>query len=104
MVFRVFEKPIATSVPTALKIVKTACALQLPADLNYFSLGLFDKEDLEHYTFTPGSRREESKRNRLIQLQSLPPRFPDRFLNFRNYYYNYFNGVGAVPWKNEIIS
>ncbi|XP_026818483.1 uncharacterized protein LOC113557263 isoform X2 [Rhopalosiphum maidis] len=53
--FRVFEKPIATSVPTAVKIVKTACALhnwlQTRCDSNYFSLGLIDKEDLEHYTF-----------------------------------------------------
>lgn len=40
--FRVFEKPIATSVPTAVKIVKTACALhnwlQTRCDSKYFSL------------------------------------------------------------------
>lgn len=100
--FRVFEKPIATSVPTAVKIVKTACAfhnwLQTRRDSNYFSLGLIDKEDLEHYTFTSGSWREESKSNGLIQLQPLPPRFPDRSArNLRNYYCNYFNGVGTVP-------
>lgn len=106
--FRVFEKPIATSVPTAVKIVKTACALhnwlQTRCDSNYFSLGLIDKEDLEHYTFTPGSWREESKSNGFIQLQPLPPRFPDSSAReLRNYYCNYFNGIGAVPWQNEII-
>ncbi|KAL4126047.1 hypothetical protein QTP88_010279 [Uroleucon formosanum] len=106
--FRVFEKPIAISVPTAVKIVKTACALhnwlQTRCDSNYFSLGLIDREDLEHCTLTPGSWREESKSNRLIQLQPLPPRFPDRSAReLRNYYCNYFNGVGAVPLQNEII-
>lgn len=103
--FRVFEKPIATSVPTAVKIVKTTCALhswlQTRCDSNNFSLGLIDKEDLEHYTFTSGSWREESKSNGLIQLQPLPPRFPDRSAReLRNYYCNYFNGIGAVLWQN----
>jgi len=71
---------------------------------NYSFLRLIDKEDLEHYSFTPGIWKEESKSNGLVQLQLLPPRFLDRSARkLRNYYCYYFTGIGAVPWQNDII-
>jgi len=106
--FCVFEKPIATPVPAAIKIVKTACALhdwlQSRPDSNYFSIGVIDNKDLENYTFIPGSWRIKPDGSGLIQLELLPPRFPDHSVrNLRNYYWDYFNGIRAVSFQDEMI-
>lgn len=98
--FRVFKKLIITCIPTAVKIVKSACVLhnwlQTRSNSDYFFPGLIDK-DSEHYFFTSGSLRKEHKSNGLIELQSLPLRFSDRSAkDLRNYYCDYFNGIKAV--------
>lgn len=105
--FRIFEKPIATSVPTAIKIVKAACALhnwlQARSDSMYFSSSIIDTEDVENCTFIPGSWRVESVSRGLIRWNPYPPRCPDRNARqMRKHYCEYFNGSGAVPWQNEM--
>lgn len=47
-------------------------------DSDYLSLGLIDKGDLEHCSFTPGRWRYEPKSSELIQLQPVFQRFHDR--------------------------
>lgn len=106
--FRVFQKPIATSVPTAIQIVRAACALhnwlRSSSECNYFSPGLIDKEDVDNYTFAPSSWREEQESRGLVRLQPFPPRFSDRYARERrDNYCEYFNGIGAVPWQNTMI-
>ena len=105
--FRVFEKPIATCVETAVKIVKAACVLHnwllTRSDTEYFSSAIIDKEDVGKYTFPPGSWRELESRG-LSRLQSFPPRFPERNAReLREYYVDFFNGPGAVTWQDEAI-
>lgn len=105
--FQVFQKAIATSVPTAIKIIRTACAmhnwLRSTSDSSYFTPGLIDTDDANNSSFTPGSWREQ-KSDGLSKLQSLPPRRPDNNAReIRDRYCEYFNGDGAVPWQNEII-
>lgn len=103
--FRIFEKPIATTVPTAIKIVKTACALHnwLQATSVSFSSANIDTEDVENCTFVPGSWRVDSESRGLIKLNKYPPKLPDQNArDMRQYYCNYFNGMGAVPWQNKM--
>lgn len=106
--FRVFEKPIATSVSTAIKIVKASCALhnwiQARSDSDLNSPAIIHKGDVENCSFTPDSWRENQESRGLVSLQPFPPRFPDsNARERRNNYREYFSGTGAVPWQNEMI-
>jgi hypothetical protein len=106
--FRVLEKPICTKVDTVKKIVRTTCAihnwLRVNSDSNYFAESLIDCEDVDNCTVKPGTWRIETQRLGLRNLEPLQPRFSEKAArNKWDRYREYFNGVGRVPWQEQMI-
>lgn len=104
--FRIFQKPIMTSVEVTEKVVRTSCALHNYLRITNANMYLpqrsTDIEDFDAGLVIPGSWRQD------VNLPSV-----ERYIvgnhssrqarELRDKYADYFTGSGAVSWQNRMV-
>lgn len=105
--FRIFQRPIMTSVEVTEKIVRTACALHNYLRITnanaYLPQGTTDIEDIDAGVIIPGSWRREVSNLAMVGNNNVGNRSSRQARELRDRYADYFAGSGAVPWQNRMV-
>lgn len=105
--FRIFEKPITTSVDKVDVIVKTSCALhnwlRKTSPASYTPPGFID-EECQRSGLRLGTWRQNASGGAFENITSQNNRNSTReAIRIRDNYCHYFNNDGAVPWQDSAI-
>jgi hypothetical protein len=108
--FRVLRHSIQLQPKSVVRIILAACTLHnflrsvtVSRD-SYTPSGVFDYEDLKQSRIIDGSWRADASSNGLQPMAThVGNRSASNALQIRDMFCAYFNGVGAVPWQDEMI-
>ncbi|KAL4084943.1 hypothetical protein QTP88_027809 [Uroleucon formosanum] len=106
--FRIFEKPISTSLDKTDSIIRATCALHnwlRTTATKYINIGMVDTENLEDGSITSGSWRANQGNQGMIDISRNigSNNHSKEAAEIRDKYAEYFVGFGAVPWQNQMI-
>jgi hypothetical protein len=103
--FQIYKCRIPASVINVKKFVLATCALHnfLKSKNTYISPGSIDRENVVAHTIETGDWRNFN--NNLIAFRSTSAsRSPETAKEIRQRYSVYFNGIGSVPWQNDMCN